>query len=204
MELNEKKTDTPAEHPAASTPGASAHAPAASPVRKRGGANHVTHGMYGVGLPRGAQRLARRLNEFRRALCAAVEDAGSIDLTAAATIDSACQWLRHGLLAARWLRLHEEKMTHDQRLAYSREVAKASAERDRCIRLLRLDKPAFDPASIYDLPPITGSEIAATAAPEARVSDSAAPGSQEAMPANIACNSVLSAYNGDTLTGGGK
>ncbi len=125
-----------------------------------GNTNRALHGLYGVGLPSGAQRLGRRINAFRRSLCEAVEARGEIDLHAAATIDSACQWLRHGLLAARWLRLTHDELSPDQRLSFSREVAKAATERDKCIRLLRLDKAPgqiFDPGSIYltPLPPLT-------------------------------------------------
>lgn len=151
---------TPAPSPASPRPGAPA-----------GNTNHVAHGLYGVGLPKGAQRVGRRINAFRRSLCEAVEEAaGRIDLHAAATIDSACQWLRHGLLAARWLRLEHDRLTLDQRLTFSREVAKAATERDRCIRQLHLDKPlgAFDAASIYIDQP-TGSEPTGT--PEAQTGD---------------------------------
>lgn len=134
------------------------------PAKAHGGApagntNRALHGLYGFGLPSGAQRLGRRINAFRRSLCEAVEvRAGEIDLHAAATIDSACQWLRHGLLAARWLRLTHDELSPDQKLAFSREVARAATERDKCIRLLRLDKAigeCFDPAATYlrPLPP---------------------------------------------------
>lgn len=120
-----------------------------------GNTNRTVHGLHGSALPKDARRLASRLSAFRRSLCEAVEArAGSIDLHAAATIDSAAQWQRHALLAARWLRLQHDDLEPDQRLAFSREVAKASTERDRCIRLLKLDQPAdaFDPASFYKLP----------------------------------------------------
>lgn len=143
---------------ATSAPEPSPPSPAAAGAKgegKRGGPNHVTHGLYGSGLPRGAQRVGRRLNEFRRSLCEAVEArAGEIDLHAAATIDSAAQWQRHALLAARWLRLEHDKLAPADRLAFSREVAKASTERDRCIRLLGLQQPAtaFDAARAYDEP----------------------------------------------------
>jgi len=39
------------------------------------------------------------------------------------------------------------KLTPEQRLAYSREIARASAERDRCIRSLGLDQT--EPADLW-------------------------------------------------------
>ena len=52
------------------------------------------------------------------------------------------------MLAGRWLRQSEASLTPDQRLAFSREVARASSERDKCIRLLGLDRS--DSANILD------------------------------------------------------
>lgn len=127
-------------------------ATAGKPGAPKANTNRTLHGLRGSGLPKGCARLYRRINDFRRSLCQAVEgSAGSIDLHAAATIDSACQWQRHALLAARWLRIQHDELTADQRLAFSREVAKASTERDRCIRLLGLDaKPDASPWAMLD------------------------------------------------------
>lgn len=122
----------------------------AADVRRRGGAppgntNRASHGLYGVGLPSGCQRVGRRLNEFRRSLCQAVECvAGEITLVAAASIDSACHWQRHLLLAARWLRMQHDELSPTERLSFSREIARAASERDKAIERLRLER---DPQS---------------------------------------------------------
>lgn len=127
--------------------------PPAAPRPRSGGAppantNRTTHGLHGFGWPKGCHRLKRRETAFRNSLCEAVEANGAIGLYEAATIDSACQWLRHGLLAARWLRLEHDQLSPVDRLSFSREVAKAAVERDRCIRLLGLDQTAK--ASVWD------------------------------------------------------
>lgn len=46
----------------------------------------------------------------------------------------------HGLLAAHWLRHEVEKLTPVERLKFSEQVAKASDNRDRAMRMLNLGK----------------------------------------------------------------
>jgi hypothetical protein len=89
-------------------------------------------------------------------LHAALEDAvltrrNEVDLHDAAVIQTAVRWERHALLCQRWLRHADGTLTADQRLAFSREIARASAERDKCIRLLGLDRrdAATITASLY-------------------------------------------------------
>jgi hypothetical protein len=104
---------------------------------------------------RGAGRTATRL---RLALEAAVIDRhGSITLSQACLISTAARWERHGAVSGWLLRQHAESMTHDQRLTYSREIARASAERDKAIERLRLER---DPLAslygpIFDIPHAT-------------------------------------------------
>lgn len=66
---------------------------------------------------------------------------GQITLTAAAIIESATKWQRHGRLATKWLNEQYETLTPEQRLSFSREAAKASESRDKCIRALGLPDP---------------------------------------------------------------
>jgi hypothetical protein len=101
-------------------------------------------------LPPGCGRVQKQRDELRRFLEAAVlERTESIDVYAATTIQTACRWAAHAALAARWLRAECGSMTPEQRLAYSREVCRASSERDRCIRDLGLDKQPDPFAGLY-------------------------------------------------------
>ncbi len=130
-------------------------------VRKRGAQpgnkNTLTHGLdasHGlrVGrLPKGCGYIVRAVNDFARSFSRAlVAQKGEVSFTDAAAVNSATRWERHSCLALRWLRLHADEMSHDQRLAYSREIAKASSERDKCIRATGLSIcDVTEGASIY-------------------------------------------------------
>jgi hypothetical protein len=90
-------------------------------------------------LPSSLARVERAANAFRRALEEAVELAhGRIDFSAALSINTAARFERHAGLALRWLREHGEAMDDAQRLNYSREIARASAERDKAVAALNL------------------------------------------------------------------
>lgn len=90
-------------------------------------------------LPPSLLRVERAANQFRRALENAVELAhGRVDMVAALAINTAARWERHSLLALRWLRDHHATMDDADRLRYSKEIAKASAERDKAVTQLRL------------------------------------------------------------------
>ena len=52
------------------------------------------------------------------------------------------------MLALRWLRVKGDKLTPTEQLTFSREIAKASTERDKAIAMLKLDRDAGD--SILD------------------------------------------------------
>jgi hypothetical protein len=119
--------------------------------------NRTTHGLTGMGWPKGSENDRRRVARFTRALQVAVlEVKGTITIIDAATIQSAARWERHARLCGRWLRLEAEKFSPDQRLNFSREIAKASESRDRCLRLLGIDRGQPDPWSIIDNPPTAG------------------------------------------------
>lgn len=110
--------------------------------RPRSG-NHLRHGLHAGQLPRDAKHIEIRMNILRRNLEAAVLEArGEVTLTDAAAVQTATRWERHALLAQRWLTKQYDKLTPEQRLTFSREVAKASAERDKALACLRLDRDA--------------------------------------------------------------
>ena len=119
------------------------------------GRNNLQHGLRTLSLgtmPTGASYVGTLSNRFRRELEAAVEAAkGEISILDAASINTACRWERHALLAQRWLRKHSEDMTHDQRLAYSKEIANASSNRDKALRELGIDR-SDTLASLYEVP----------------------------------------------------
>jgi hypothetical protein len=122
----------------------------AAPV---GNLNSIRHGLTSGRLPKGCKHIVRYVATLRRELESAVVQAhGEIDLTSAAYISSAVRWERHALLAQRWL--CEGELDADQRLNHSREIARASTERDRCIKALNIGKDAranvFD--DVYDRP----------------------------------------------------
>lgn len=124
--------------------------------RKRGApkanGNAIRHGLTAGKLPRGAAYIARISGVFRTSLEAAVIDHKTqISLHDAAVIQTAVRWERHSQLAQRWLRKEFDRLTPDQKLHYSREVARASAERDRCLRLLGLgESKVSDPWAQFD------------------------------------------------------
>lgn len=98
-------------------------------------------------LPKSMARVERQTAAFRRLLeSTVIEVHGSIDLVAAALIQTACRWERHSLLALRWLREHElpeaKRLNPDQRLAYSTAIATASEKRDKAIERLKLTREA--------------------------------------------------------------
>ncbi len=107
-----------------------------------GNRNRVTHGMRMElnELPNGCGRIRRERYRMRSLLEKTVlERDGQIEPYQAATIQTAIRWATHAALAARWLRI-EPDLTIEQKLALSRDVARASESRDRCLKLLGLDK----------------------------------------------------------------
>jgi len=115
-----------------------------------GNSNAMTHGLYSGALPAGCGYIRKYTDKLRVTLERAVlAMASELTVYDAACIMSAVRWERHALLAQKWLRLHSAEMTHDQRLAYSREIARASTERDRSIKALGLDRRDVDVLDIY-------------------------------------------------------
>lgn len=111
-----------------------------------GSQNHLKHGLRAGRLPKGCGYISTRVEKLREVIETQLCDQkGEVTITEAATINSMVRWERHALLAMRWLRQHVDDMTHDQRLAYSREIARASSERDKCLRSLKLDEFELEP-----------------------------------------------------------
>jgi len=106
----------------------------------KGNRNAIRHGLKAGQLPRDAKYIEYRLNQFRRQLEDAVIDAkGQVSIADAASIQTALRWERHAALALRWLTKQCAELKPEQRLTFSREIARASAERDKAIAALRLD-----------------------------------------------------------------
>jgi len=155
----------------------------AKPSGGKGGApkrnrNAIRHGLTTGQLPKGCGWVATITNQLRKALEDAVAvSKGEVSLYDASLINSATRWERHAMLAQRWLRV-EKGLTIDQKLTFSREVARASSERDRCLKELKLD--ACDTRSLIDALYATPhepepDEIDAHEASEATVDDDSAP-----------------------------
>lgn len=113
--------------------------PGGAPLQNRNG---VRHGLTAQRLPKGCGWLVRDTEALRRTIEDAVAERndGEISIFHAALINSSIKWERHGMLSARWLRLHHDEMSHADRLTFSREVAKAASQRDKCLERLGLDK----------------------------------------------------------------
>ena len=107
-----------------------------------GNTNALRHGLKAGKLPKQAQYIEHQMNRLRRELEDAVMQAkDEVNLLDAAHIQTAIKWERHGALALRWLRLEGDTLKPADRLAFSREIARASAERDRALAALGLDAP---------------------------------------------------------------
>lgn len=107
-----------------------------APWRNRNG---LRHGLTTCALPKGCGWIVRQINELRRALEDAVmQQHGEVRILHAASTQSAVKWERHSMLSLRWLRLKQDDLTNSEVLAFSREAAKASSERDRCLARLSL------------------------------------------------------------------
>jgi hypothetical protein len=95
-------------------------------------------------MPRGWERCERVANHFRRVIEAAVMQAhGEITVVQALAINTAARLERHCQVALKLLRDGRDLAT-DQRCNLSREIARASAERDKAIDRLKLDRTAKD------------------------------------------------------------
>jgi len=131
-------------------------------THKRNGAppknrNAMRHGLRAGSLPKGASYIKRECDALRRIIEDEVirQKPGRISLYDAAIISAAIKWERHGMLIQRWLRQDAADMSPDQKLAYSRDIARAGMERNKCLKLLGLDKDGHDSLDdIYNVPSV--------------------------------------------------
>lgn len=174
--------------PCGTPPEATGHA------RNRGGApagnrNALRHGLYAAShrltlgtLPDGLRSVQDDAYAFRAAIEAAVVDAhGAISLTNACLIATASRWERHGALCLRWLREQHGELAPGERLSFSREIARASAERDKAIERLRLERTTGDWYDDY----LAGRTTAAITADVAPTDDYARPVATDASTGRV-------------------
>lgn len=114
-------------------------------ISERGRFNANRHGLKAGKLPKDAKYIEVRLNIFRRELEAAVLSAkDEINIADAASVQTCIRWERHAMLAQRWLTKQYDELKPADRLNFSREIARASGERDKAIKALCLDSHAAD------------------------------------------------------------
>lgn len=106
----------------------------------KGNLNAVRHGLTVQGFPPGCTYIQKQVASFRGALEAAIERVrGEMGVFEVACCQTAVEWHTHALKARRWIRLEDKKLSIDQRIAFSREIARAFAERDKVLKALGLD-----------------------------------------------------------------
>lgn len=116
--------------------------PRGAPPGNCNGHGNIRHGLKAGKLPKDARYIEHQMNALRRNLETAVfEVKGEVNLLDAACIQTAIKWERHGALALRWLRVEGQKLKPIERLQFSREIARASTERDKALASLGLDTP---------------------------------------------------------------
>lgn len=117
-----------------------------APKGNKNGRGNLRHGLRAGELPKDCKYIETRLNAFRRKLEDCVlASKREVNVTDAAYIQTALRWERHAALALRWLTKAGEALKPADRLHFSREIAKASAERDKALSMLQLDAPPPDP-----------------------------------------------------------
>ena len=127
----------------------------------KGNRNALRHGLKAGQLPKGAKYIELRLNAFRRQLEDSVLGCrGEITLTDAALIQTCLRWERHACLAQRWLVKAGDTLKATDRLMFSREISRASTERDKSLALLKLDRDPTEDAidALYSPTPEQGNE----------------------------------------------
>lgn len=104
-----------------------------------GNRNGMRHGLTAGKLPLNCAYIENLCNRLRRQLEDSVmQQRGEVTLADADSIQTAVKWERHGALALRWLRVKGDELKPTESLTFSREIAKASTERDKAIIALRL------------------------------------------------------------------
>jgi hypothetical protein len=116
-----------------------------------GNNNACRHGLKGGKLPKDCKFIEQRVNHFRRQVETAVlAQKGDIDLPDAAAVNTACRWEKHSCLAHRWLVKQWDVLKPEELLMFSREIAKASSERDKALREIGLSRSALKTITLKD------------------------------------------------------
>ena len=116
--------------------------------------NSIRHGLTAGKLPVGCQHIENTLNAFRRQIEDLVLAAkGTVSLGDAAAIQTSLRWERHGALALRWLTKRGDELKPTEQLSFSREIARASTERDKALAALDLRRDTIrDAWAVIDVP----------------------------------------------------
>lgn len=117
-----------------------------APKRNKNNLRHGLRSFASGSLPNGASYIATIVATMRRQIVAAIVAVrGELTIDETATLQTACRWETHSMLAQRWLKLRADEMSPELLLKFSREICVASERRDVALRLLRLD-----PANLPD------------------------------------------------------
>jgi hypothetical protein len=121
-------------------------------------------------LPPRMSYIRRITREFRTALERAVTDAhGEVSMEHAGIVNTAMRFEVAALLAQRWLSEAGDTLSPSDKLAHVKLIAEASASRDKCVKLLKLDtKHGRNPWDyVRNPPPAAGAEPASSTSTEA-------------------------------------
>ena len=123
---------------------------ATEPKRRRGGApaenrNGFRHGLRSARDPKGCVYITQQGTRFRQSLeDRLIADGREIGPYEAGLIAAGVAHLKHAAKARRWLRVHFDELTYDQRLAFSREEPKSLDSLARCMKELGLHLHSAD------------------------------------------------------------
>jgi hypothetical protein len=118
-----------------------------------GNENALRHGLRSQRLGRKLEYIARQTIIFRRHVETAVLSArGEIGVFDAAVVQTSCEWLCYALKVKRLLRLNDDTLNSDQKVAYGKEVARAMSERDKALKMLGIHSTASASSMIYTVP----------------------------------------------------
>jgi hypothetical protein len=107
----------------------------------KGNRNSIRHGLRASSLPPGCSYLDGQLRSLRKGLRREIKrQHGDISLVHEASLQSALRHETRALLAARWLRIGGDELPLEQRLSLLAAISTATDARDRCLKLLRLDR----------------------------------------------------------------
>ena len=110
--------------------------------------NATKHGLRASGLPPGCTYVQGQISAFRRYVR---NELGQLSLWQEATLQSAIRHETRALLAARWLRLNEDKLSIAERLNLLKTISDATDRRDKCLAAIGLDGKPANPWEVLDV-----------------------------------------------------